>query len=91
MTVPLLIGGVLVLLICGGWVAGDVEFAIYPLLFAPIGGFFAGWYLGRELPVFFATAGVTALCLALWAAARNDLRRPDGGRPSSGPAELSPR
>ena len=89
--IPLGIGAVLVLMITTGWIAGDVEFAIYPLLGAPIAGFFAGWAAGRELPIFYATAGVTALCLALWAAARNDLRRtPDGPR-SPGPAELQSR
>ena len=84
----MVIGGALVLLICGGWVAGDVEFAIYPLLGAPI----LGWLARRNGSDFFLTASVTALCLMLWAAARNDLRRtPDDGRPSTGPARLDPR
>jgi hypothetical protein len=92
---PLAIGAALILMITGGWIAGDVDFAIYPLLGAPIAGFIAGAYLmnpPRELPVFYATAGVAALCLALWAAARNDLRRtPEPGPRSRGPAELQPR
>ena len=89
MTVALTIGAALVLLICGGWVAGGVDFAIYPLLGAPI----LGWLARRDGNDFFMTASVTALCLMLWASARNDLRRaPDGGASSSGaPAELSPR
>ena len=92
MTIPLAIGGVLVALICGGWIAGDVEFAIYALFAAPLVGFALGVRVGREMPIFFATASVTALCLMLWAVARNDLRRPDDrGSGSSGPAELQPR
>ena len=92
MTIPLAIGAVLVVLICGGWVAGEVEFAVYPLLGAPLAGFAAGVRVRREMPVFFATAGVTALCFALWAAARNDLRRvPESSGRSSGPAQLEPR
>ena len=88
MTIPLVIGGALVALICGGWVAGDVDFAIYPLLGAPILGFLAR----RNGADLFMTASVTALCLMLWAVARNDLRRvPEGGGRSSGPAELKPR
>ena len=91
MSIPLTIGGALVLMICGGWVAGDVEFAIYPLLGAPIAGFFLGVLSGRELPAFYLTAGVTALCLALWGAARNDLRRtPDNVPRTVGPAEFQP-
>ncbi len=92
MRIPLAIGAALVLLIVGGWIAGDVEFVIYPLLGAPIAGFFAGWYAGREMAALYGTAAVTALCFALWATARNDLRRtPDAGPRSSGPAELQPR
>ena len=89
MTVPLTIGLALILMICGGWIAGDVEFAIYPLLGAPI----LGWLARRNGNDFFMTASVTALCLMLWAVARNDLRRPadDRGRPSGAPAELKPR
>jgi hypothetical protein len=90
--IPLTIGALLILMIVGGWIAGDVEFAIYPLLGAPIAGFFAGWWAGREMPVFYGTAAVAALCLALWGAARNDLRRaPESGPRSPGPAELKPR
>ena len=88
MTVPLAIGAALILMICGGWIAGDVEFAIYPLLGAPI----LGWLARREGQDIFMTASVTALCLMLWAVARNDLRRtPEGGRSSGAPAELKPR
>ena len=88
MIVPLLIGASLVSLICGGWIAGEVDFAIYPLLGAPI----LGWLARREGQDFFMTASVTALCLMLWAVARNDLRRPDDrGAAASGPAELKPR
>lgn len=88
MRIPLAIAAALIAMICGGWVAGDVDFAIYPLLGAPI----AGWLARREGSDFFLTASVTALCLMLWAVARNDLRRPDDrGRPSGAPAELKPR
>ena len=88
MIVPVGVGAALVAMICGGWIAGDVDFAIYPLLGAPI----LGWLARRDGQDFFMTASVTALCLMLWAVARNDLRRPDdrGGTPS-GPAEFQPR
>jgi len=85
----LTIGAALIGAICAGWIAGDVDFAIYPLLGAPI----LGWLARRDGQDFFMTASVTALCLMLWAVARNDLRRPPderGGTPS-GPAELQPR
>jgi hypothetical protein len=85
--VPLAIGAALIAAICGGWVAGDVDFAIYPLLGAPI----LGWLARREGSDFFLTASVTALCLMLWAVARNDLRRPDDRVGSGAPAELKPR
>ncbi len=92
LTIPLTIGGVLVALICGGWIAGDVEFAIYALFAAPLVGFALGVRARREMTAFFATASVTALCFALWAVARNDLRRtPEGGGGSGAPAELQPR
>ena len=88
MTVPLAVGAALVAMICAGWIAGDVDFAIYPLLGAPI----LGWLARRDGNDFFMTASVTALCLMLWAVARNDLRRtPDEGRPNGAPAELQPR
>ncbi len=88
MRIPLAIGSALVLLICGGWVAGDVDFAIYALFGAPI----LGWVARRDAQDFFMTASVTALCLMLWAVARNDLRRvPSGSSPNGAPAELKPR
>lgn len=90
---PLAIGGALVLMIFGGWVAGDVEWVIYPLLGAPIAGFFLGVLMDREMSFFYATASLTALCLMLWAVARNDVRRMPDGAParSSGPAQFEPR
>ena len=88
MGVPMAIGGLLVVMICGGWVAGDVDWAIYPLLGAPIAGFLTR----REGSDLFMTASVTALCLMLWAVARNDLRRtPEERGRSSGPVQLEPR
>ena len=87
MRIPLAVAAALVAMICGGWVAGDVDFAIYPLLGAPI----LGWLARRDGNDFFMTASVAALCLMLWAVARNDLRRvPSGGSPS-GPAQFQPR
>ena len=86
--IALAVGAALVAMICAGWIAGDVDFAIYPLLGAPI----LGWLARRDGNDFFMTASVTALCLMLWAVARNDLRRtPDAGRPNGAPAELQPR
>jgi hypothetical protein len=91
-SVPLAIGGALVLMIFGGWVAGDVDWAIYPLLGAPLAGFFMGVLLEREQSLFYATASVAALCLMLWAVARNDLRRtPEPTKRTTGPAQLEPR
>ena len=88
MRIPLAVGAALVAMICAGWIAGDVDFAIYPLLGAPI----LGWLARRDGQDFFMTASVTALCLMLWAVARNDLRRaPEGERGNGAPAELQPR
>lgn len=92
MNVPLAIGAALVLMVCGGWVAGDVDWAIYPLLGAPLAAFFMGVLYEREQSLFYATASIAALCLMLWAVARNDLRRtPEPAQRSSGPAQLEPR
>ena len=90
MRIPLAIGAVLVALVFAGWIRQDVEWAIYPLLGAPIAGFAAGVAVGRELQAFYSTAAVSALCLFLWAVAMNDLRRREPPR-SSAPAQLEPR
>jgi hypothetical protein len=82
--IPLAIGAVLIACIFGGWIAGDVDWVIYVLLGAPLAGFAVGWLrvrdeprearLESEMPAFYDTAGVTAVCLVLWALALSDLR-----------------
>jgi hypothetical protein len=82
--IPLAVGGVLIACIFGGWIAGDVGWVIYVLLGAPLAGFAAGYLrvrdlpreerLDSEMPAFYDTAGVTAVCIVLWALALSDLR-----------------
>lgn len=84
MRIPLAIGGVLVALTFGGWIAGEVGFVIYPILGAPLLAFGIVWVRGRmtprearvpdEMEAFYATIAVTAVCIALWALAIDDLR-----------------